>query len=215
MESILAATGYVQAVIAVAFALPCLLMAQRLWRVWRDPMSIEAGAWVRIGTGIFIMEFILLHAGVLLGSLAADAGSASGKWGSMLGMTFFYGLFAAAIAFGFKSRMLFYSFLWLIGGRFLALLLGISGSATRLLMAHSVVAIMIYMAVTFLSVMLPWPRLGITTEIAARTRVPDASGIWIEEPHRAIGAATVYFVLLAIAELTLLSWIDPRDLVGP
>jgi hypothetical protein len=122
---------------------------------------------------------------------------------------------AVAFAFGFKSPMLFHSFLWLIGGRFLALLLGISGSATRLLMAHSVVAMMIYIGMVVLSVFLPWPRLGISTEIAARTRVPNASGIWIEEPHRAIGAATVYFVLLAIAELALLSWIDPRDLVGP
>jgi hypothetical protein len=126
-----------------------------------------------------------------------------------------YGLFAGAIALAFQSRMLFHSFLWLIGGRYLALLLGVGAQATALLFAHSVVAFMIYFGMVVLSVLLPWPRFGISPEIAAATRVPDASGAWVDEPHRAIGAATVYFVLLAIAELALLSWMDPRDLFGP
>jgi hypothetical protein len=74
---------------------------------------------------------------------------------------------------------------------------------------------MIYFGMVVLSVLLPWPRFGITAEIAARTRQPGASGTWVDEPHRAIGAATAYFLLLAIAELTVLSWIDPARLPGP
>jgi hypothetical protein len=197
---------------AVAFAVPCLLMAQRLWRVWRDPMAIEEGAWVRIGVGVFVMEFILTHAGIFMAGIAADAESSGTRWASALGLTFFYGLFAIAISLGFQSRMLLHSFLWLIGGRFLALIIGISEHAAALLMAHAVVAAVIYFAMVILSVFLPWPRFGITPEVAAKTRVPNATGAWVDRPHRAIGAATVYFLLLGIAELALLSWIGPGRL---
>lgn len=71
-------------------------------------------------------------------------------------------------------------------------------------------AMAIYFAMVVLSVLLPWPRLGITAEIADATRRPGESGTWVDEPHRAIGAATVYFLLLGVAEIALLTWIDPR-----
>lgn len=32
-------------------------------------------------------------------------------------------------------------------------------------------------------------------------RKDGASGLWVEKPHRAIGAATIYFLLLGLAQL--------------
>lgn len=201
---------YIQPLMAISFALPCLLMSRRLWRVWRDPLSIDDGAWVRIGIGVFVMEFVLMHAGILLASLALEGGSWDSQLGSTLLLTFFYGIFAIAISAGFKSRMLLHSFLWMIAGRYLALVIGISSQAASLLMAHAIIAGIIYFGMVILSIFLPWPQFGISDEIATRTRMPNASGLWIDQPHRAIGAATVYFLLLAIAELAILSWIDPH-----
>jgi hypothetical protein len=202
--------GSAQALMAIAFALPCFLMAARLLRVWRDPMSIEAGGWVRLGVGVFVMEFILLQAGIFLAGLSVDARMRGAGWLQTLGLTAFLGLFAVAIALAFRSRMLFFSFLWMIGGRFLALAIGISAQTKALLQAHAMISMAIYFAMVVLSVMLPWPRLGITAAIANATRDPRASGTWVEEPHRAIGAAAVYFALLGVAEIALLTWVDPR-----
>lgn len=111
---------------AIIFALPCFMMAARLLQVWSDPMSVEAGGWVRLGVGLFVMEFVLLQAGIFLAGLSVDARVHGAGWLPMLGLTAFLGLFAAAVALAFRSRMLFFSFLWMVGWRFLALAIGIS-----------------------------------------------------------------------------------------
>lgn len=203
------ATEHAQVLMALTFALPCFLMSARLFAVWRDPMAVEGGRWVRLGIGVFVMEFILAHAGIMLASFGG-ADSPMGEWGGLIGLTLFYGLFALAISAAFQSRMLLHSFLWLIGLRYAAIVLGISAAESRLLLAHSLVAMFIYFPMVFLSVLLPWPRWGITETIAAEQRDPAASGSWVEEPHRAIGPAAVYFLLLGLTEVGLMTWIDPR-----
>ena len=203
-----------QLAMAVAFALPCFMMAWRLLRVWREPMAVEGGRWVGLGTGVFVLEFILLHAGVLLGGLAAQADGTWTRVGATAGLAAFYGLFAVVIAAAFRSRMLLGSFLWLIGGRFVALAIGVAELDTLLLVARSGIGMALYVLLAIASVIVPVPRFGITAEVAAATRIPNAGGAWVEEPHRAIGAATVYFLLLGVAELALLSWVDPRSVVA-
>lgn len=204
-----------QVVMALSFAAPCFAMSRRLLAVWRDPMSVEEGRWVRLGVGVFVLEFILLHAGIMLGAFAAGASSFPARIGGVLGLSAFYALFAAAIAAGFRSRMLFTTFLWVVGGRFVGMLVGISTEDQALLLAHSLLAMAIYFPLVFASVFLPWPRLGITDAVAAQARVPGSSGLWVDQPHRAIGPATVYFFLLALAEVLLMTWVDPAAFPVP
>jgi len=97
------AGGWLQALMAVSFAVPAFIMANRLWQVWREPMALEAGAWVNRGIGIFIMEFILTNAGLLLVQNSNALDSQSQPWGTLILLTLFYGLFALAIAAVFKS----------------------------------------------------------------------------------------------------------------
>lgn len=200
--------GQAQFLMAVSFAVPCFTMGLKLLDVWRDPMAVENGRWVRLGIGIFVLEFVLLHAGVAVGSVAVRADG--GGLGSALLMTGFYSLFGGGIALGFKSRMLFLSFLQVIVGRYIAMLIGVEADDPQLIQAHSVMSTLIYFPMVISSVFLPWPRRGITELIAAQTRVPNASGIWIDEPHRAIGPAAIYFLLLGVAELAVMTWVDPR-----
>jgi len=204
---------YSQALMGVVYSAPCFLMAARLLRVWRDPMAVEDGKWINLGVGVFVAEFIILQSGAYLGHEAAKASSGMDLWGPVGLLTFFYGLFAAAISLAFRSRMLFYSFVWVLAARYVALAIGISAQAKAMIVANSIIGGCLYFALVVLSVFLPWPRWGISEEIAARSRQPGASGLWVDQPHRAIGAATVYFALLGLAELLLLSWIDPRVLV--
>lgn len=198
-----------QPLMALSFAIPCFTMGFRMLSVWRDPMAIEQGRWVRLGVGVFVMEFILLHAGIMIGAQAMDMSSGALSIGGAGLLVGFYTLFAGAFAFAFKSRMLFMSFVWVIVGRFVAVLIGVSNQDKALFLAHSVIAMMIYFALVIASVFLPWPRLGITEAIATQTRDPKASGLWVEQPHRAIGPATVYFLVLGIVEIALMTWVDP------
>jgi len=197
-----------QVLVALGYAIPSFLMAARLWHVWRRPLEVEGGRWVSLGVGIFVLEFILLHAGTFLGGVMVASDSAAGRVGSILLLLLFYGLFVGALTIAFKSREFLTSFLALIGGRLLAILLGASQQDAELLMAHSIIGILIYMAMVVVS-LLPLPRFGITEQIADRFRMPGASGAWVDNPHRAIGAATLYFLLLGIAEIGLMTWIDP------
>jgi len=194
---------------ALSFAIPSFAMGFKLLRVWRDPVSLDEGRWVRYGVGLFVMEFIVLHAGIMIGGAAA----ADGSIGLTLLLLGFYGLFAALIALGFRNTSLFSSFLFVIGGRALGSLLGISTDSQALFLAHSLIGMVLYFVLVFSSVLLPWPRLGITEAIAAEQRVPGSSGLWVDKPHRAIGPAAAYFLLLGIAEVALLTWVDAATLV--
>lgn len=200
-------------VMVTGFAVPSFAMAARLNHVWRAPQEVDNGQWVRRGVGIFAMEFILLHAGTLIGTtLLAGADGAPGRM-SFAGLVGLYGLFAVAVSQAFSSAALLSSFLWLVAGRFIAVALGTARQDAEFLVAHSVVAMAIYFALVVVSVFAPVPRRGITESIAAQQRVADASGIWVEQPHRAIGAATIYFFLLGLAEVGLLSWVDPSRFI--
>ncbi|HRQ63730.1 MAG TPA: hypothetical protein PKZ76_02500 [Xanthomonadaceae bacterium] len=189
---------------ALAFALPCFGMGARMLHVWRQPLDIENGRWVQLGVGVMVMEFILLHAGVFLAGLAVGVEGLGLTLLAAFGLAAFYALFALAISHAFKSRMLLESFLWMIGGRLLALLIGISTREANLILAYSVLSAVLYLPLVFASVFLPVPRLGITAEIAASMRLPDAGGLWVEQPHRAIGVGTVYFFSLGVLSLLVL-----------
>jgi hypothetical protein len=200
-----------QLAMALSFAVPSFAMGFRLLAVWRDPLSIDGGRWVRYGVGLFVLEFILLHAGVMLGGAAAASGG--GFAGLTLLLLGFYALFAGAIALGFRDSSLFQSFLLVIGGRALGSLLGISTESQALFLAHSLIGMVLYFAMVMASVVIPWPRRGITEAIAAEQRVPGSSGLWVEKPHRAIGPAAIYYLLLGLAEVALLTWIDAGNVV--
>lgn len=196
---------------AVSFAAPCFSMGMRMLQVWRDPMAVDEGRWVRYGVGVFVLEFILLHASILLGAAATGHdGLSLARTALLVG---FYALFAGAIALGFKSRALFNAFLVVVVGRFVAVMVGVSADDQRLFMAHSLVAMVLYFGLVISSVVLPWPKLGITEAVASRARPDNASGLWVEQPHRAIGPAAVYFLLLGVVELALMTWVDPRAIV--
>ncbi|MDX1680419.1 MAG: hypothetical protein R3242_06795 [Akkermansiaceae bacterium] len=198
-----------QVVMAICFAIPCFVMSVHLAKVWRDPMAMEEGAWVNRGMGIFIMEFILLHAGVFIGSAMAETSHMGVRLLVLLGLILFYGIFAAAISWAFKSRQILNSFLWLIGGRFVAIVIGVSEEKAELITMHSLYASMVYLAVVFATVFVPFPEFGITDSIARRFRLEGASGLWVDKPHRAIGGATIYYFLVGVMEIGLLSWIEP------
>ena len=205
--------GFYRLMMVASLAIPSFAMAARLEHVWRAPGEVDEGRWVSRGVGVFVMEFILLHSGTFMGTRILAGGDGAPGSIAFAGLVGLYALFAAAISMAFSSPTLLFSFMGLVAGRFVAVIVGTARQDAEFLLAHSVVAMVIYFAMVLASVFVPIPRRGITESVAARHRVPNSSGLWVEEPHRAIGAAAIYFLLLGLAEVGLLSWMDPASFI--
>jgi hypothetical protein len=182
-------------------AAPLLWMAWTLAALWVRPASNpDAVSWVRFGLGLMLLEFVLLHSGVFVGALC---GAARQWWKRALvfaGLVVFYGIFAAAFALGTASRAVLEIYGFVMLGRFVSVVAD-AGRGTEMFILRSVGGIAIYIPLVIASGVLPWPRLGITDELAAAARTPNSSGVWVDEPHRAIAAGAIYFLLMGLIEL--------------
>ena len=178
----------------------CIMMAARMFRTWRDPLSVDNGNWVRHGVGIMLMEFMVVHSGGFIGAYAA--GHVDSSPVALLLLSLFYAGFAALMAWVFKSRDLFKYFISLMGGRLLTVCLPVFRDDAAYLGSRAGVAVLLYICMAFLTVF-PLPRGGITTDVADRCMKGAGGGIWVSFPHRPILAGAIYFFLMGCAELAL------------
>lgn len=201
-----------QALSALVSAIPCFFMAARLARVWKDPASVEGGRWVSMGVGIMILEFVLVHSGTAVGHLGISEGTVARKMAGFAGLGALYLAFAAVISLAFKSRSLLTTFLVVMAGRFVTVVVGISQNDARFLYVQSGAAAILYFFVVFGTLFGPLPRLGLTAEAAEKYR-PPGEGTWVDQPHLPIGGGVIYFTLLGLLDLFVFSWIDPQVLL--
>lgn len=189
---------------ALAAAVPALLMAHKLWRVWGDPRAGDHPDWVRSGIAIFIMEFIVLHSGVFFATTFGPR--AETPVHVMLGLSAFYLFFAAVIGMAFRIPGLTGSFVMLMIGRAVFASYFMTAHDFKLLKAHSIAGFVLYMFCIFIGFGLP--ERGMKADIVRPMVSGCGSGSWIEQPHTAIGGAAVYFLLLGLAELLVFTWIE-------
>ncbi|MBT5218942.1 MAG: hypothetical protein HOI35_11960 [Woeseia sp.] len=192
---------------ALAGSLPCFSLAFTLSKVWCDPNSAEEGRWVKFGVGILLMEFLIIHSGGALAGIGQSRG-----WKDGLALVFYIPiaiLMAWMIAYSMKSKSLFWSFMFIFAGRVSVLFLDQSGEALAFIIERTRVSALIYMPLVFLTITTLIPKWGMTDpKYAEMMQSNGSSGVWVEYPHRAIGAATIYFFLLGIAEIGYLSWVS-------
>jgi hypothetical protein len=200
----------VQITVAVIMAVPTLALSGQLFQVWRDPLRHDRGAWVRHGLGLFVSEFIVLNSAVAIAVYFEGRGARGSELMPMLVVLGCYLLFAGAIAMAFRSPMLLASFLTLTAVRGFSAIFLMSQEDIKWMLAHSVSASILYFGAVILS-LFPLPERGIGEEMRQRVRreMPNSSGHWVEKPHCAIAAAAIYYLLLGLAEIFLLSWMDP------
>src|ERR1700710_140155 len=80
----------------------CWFMAGMFITAWWWPRRLDDGRWVRLGVGVMVLEFILIHSGAFLSSyLTQKAGWARTE--KLIGLTALYTLFGVAIALSFRS----------------------------------------------------------------------------------------------------------------
>jgi hypothetical protein len=189
---------YFRVIPGVLGALSCWWLAITLARVWWTPMAVDHGRWVKLGVGIMVLEFILVHSGAMLPAMAASSKTLGRK--PVLLVSALYVLFGAAIALAFKSIMLICTFSGIMIPRWLGILFD-SDQARAQQIKRSGMSVMLYLGVAFLSVFVPFPAGGLTPEILNQVYPNRGRGIWEQSPQQALAAGIIYFGVLGLMEL--------------
>lgn len=194
------ATPWIAAVVAAA---PCFYLSWVLVNVWREPMAWDDGNWVRLGVGLLLLEFILLHSGAFMVGVLGQQQDMKKQLKLALALLAFYSLMVWAFAVSLNTPALMWIFGGIVLGRSLNLLLNPADNKKEI-MARSGIGVILYLLVVFGTVFLPIPELGITGSVLTEVYPDRGGGLWEREPERAIAGAALYFFLIGLAEITVL-----------
>lgn len=191
-------------------ALPDAVSAGFFLSLWITPLYFDQRA-VASGMLIMLVEFILLHASVFLGTTAFAPGkSRSEKLKGILGFGAFYLVFIAGWSLAFQAWWPFLAFGWLLLAKLSAAMQPGQAPFERLHRMQSGWALgaMAYLAGVFLTVFIPVPRFGITGSVVSQLDLPG-SGLWVSKPQTVIAFGVFYFGFLALAKWR--DWLMPAS----
>ena len=138
----------------------CCFMSGLFVTAWWWPRRLEDGAWVKLGVGILVLEFILIHSGAFLNQVMTQkAGWDRTK--SLLWMLALYALFGLAIAAAFRSWWLLGSFALITAGRVWSLHAGEDAMGRAIAQRRVVASALLFLLLTFATILLPIPAGGI------------------------------------------------------
>jgi len=182
-------------------ALPDFAIAAVALLTWIDP-SILGEHWAGYFLTLMLLEFIVVHSAAFLGSVAFSDAPRHKRAVLTLGLAGFYTLFGAAIAFGAKAWWPLLAFWGLILNRLLGILFGTvpSGHEREAMQASWVVGGVSYLGGAFATVLLPLPALGVRPEMLGPIG-EDSGGLWVDEPHRVLAFAFLYFAVAGLFAL--------------
>lgn len=187
---------------ATVAVVPLWMLVYLLYRTWQAPMAVDGGKWVKLGVGIMVLEFILVHSGAFFSAFSQKNQQPNAEQFTvklLFGLLAFYLLFAVTFSVAFSSWMLFWTFCAVTVSRVLSLFS--TPAAARQMIARSVVSAVLYLMCVFLSVFVMFPRAGLTREVLDRVYPDRGSGVWERDPQQALVAGMIYFGLLGLWEL--------------
>mgnify|MGYP007059392574 FL=1 len=179
-------------------SLPLFWISWRLFELWIRPEAVpDAESWIRFGVALLLLEFVLLHSGVFVVFGFAAASTLLQKIGVGVGLTLFYGLFVIGFALGTESRAVLEIYGLVMVGRFATLVVD-REKGTAAILGRSVLGVLFYIPLMFLTVLFPIPRLGIVGDFANAARTSGASGVWVDDPQRPVAARPLFFLAIAL-----------------
>jgi hypothetical protein len=187
----------------LAAAAPDVALAGAYLWCWIDPL-----AWRKTLVAdlmlVMLVEFLVVHSGPFLGVLVmGDDSSVSRatRLKMLLGLGAVYLLFAGGMSAAFETWGPVLVFVWLIGAKLFAILLGRAqdGAEQKRQMALWALSVLFYLGAVFATVLLPVPELGITHH-GHHYGVPG-EGEWVSHPNTVIAAGLLYFGALALVKL--------------
>ena len=188
-------------------AAPCWALVVLFVLTWQTPMAIDKGRWVKLGVGIMVLEFILVHSGGFFAAFSQRKYQKADipvrlihRIGLMFGLGCFYTIFAVCFSLVFDNWTLFWIFCWVTASRFLTIFF-YPEDGPRMMLYRSGVSAMLYISSAFLSIFIRLPRAGLTEEILNNVYPGRGSGEWESEPQQALLAGMLYFGFLGLWEL--------------
>lgn len=185
-------------------ALPDAATAVFFLLLWCAPHWLPAYA-LETALALMAVEFILLHATVMLGSsvMSVEAG-ARRPWGRLIGLSLAYLLFVVVWSWLFQALWPLVAFAWLLLSK-LRLLFQPGPSQTQRQRMYSDwgIASMAYFGACIATAFLPVPGLGLTPDVVAAARLAGG-GLWVEQPQTVVAAGALYFSLVSLSRL--LAW---------
>ena len=153
---------------------------------------------------VMLVEFLVVHSGPFLGVLVmGDDSSVSRatRLKMLLGLGAVYLLFAGGMSAAFETWGPVLVFVWLIGAKLFAILLGRrqDGAEQTRQMALWGLSVLFYLGAVFATLLLPVPEFGLTRHGHAYG-VPG-EGEWVSHPQTVIAAGLLYFGALALVKL--------------
>ena len=187
----------------------CWFMAGMFVTAWWWPRALDNGRWVKLGVGVMVLEFILIHSGAFLNFfMTQKAGWERDK--KLIGLTAYYALFGGAIALAFQSWWILGSFVLVMSGRLWSVFAGQNDMDRAVSQRRVAASAMLFLGLTFATLFIPLPRGGINEPLLNEVWPTRKSGAWERQPERALAMGAAYFLCLGLVELR-----PPRKLPPP
>ncbi|HVF33954.1 MAG TPA: hypothetical protein VND91_01370 [Candidatus Saccharimonadia bacterium] len=194
-------------------ALPDAATAVGFGFAWVVPHTVGI-PFVRAMFVTFLLEFLAVHAGGMLAgdgapknpsknaktahqaAAAATEPPARSLAVPLAGFALFYLVFAATFCLVFGMWWALVSFAFLLLAKMMPLLTRAPGESDMHGGAIWATSVFLYLTTVFATLFLPIPELGLDEATRASLDLPG-TGIWIDDPERALSAGFIYFVLMA------------------
>ncbi|MES9991914.1 MAG: hypothetical protein ABW098_08170 [Candidatus Thiodiazotropha sp.] len=178
---------------------PDLVTAGLCLAVWIVPERFDTG-FITTMMLVMVIEFLVIHATIIVPILALFMPERlGGIYTGLIAGSLFYLAFAAGGSLAIDSWWPTVAFGWLLASRYLLPLLGIGGDEDENIRLW-IFSTFMWLLLLFATLLLPIPDLEFHTSIAAGLG-GSASGIWVDEPHRMLAFALLYFTSLALFKI--------------
>lgn len=188
---------------AVASALPDFLAAATFLVTWFAPTTF-GDRMVSHLVLVMLLEFLVVHSAGFMGIIVYGEGARTTKLAMLGGLTFVYLLFAAAFGISFGTWWPVQALVVLTLNRCTPLFLGPLPADTHAqndrVAVGWAVGVVCYLFGCFATVIPPVPAFGITPDVIAAQGF-TSTGLWPEEPYRAVAFGVIYFALQGLWEL--------------
>ncbi|MBS0577017.1 MAG: hypothetical protein JSS45_11460 [Proteobacteria bacterium] len=168
-----------------------------LW-VWLHPLAFGPDA-VRCVVLMLVMEFFLIHAtGFYMCIPFLIHFRRRVRIAMLVALCALYFLLIASFASTFHVVWPYFAFAWMTVAKIAWIVRNrrITADEQIWIVGNWAVSVVAYLGAVGIGAILAMPHLGITTELAASLHLPG-HGEWIDEPHRAVASAVMYFAALA------------------
>lgn len=148
---------------------------------------------------VMIVEFLLIHGTVFLETTWLSDETVERRLRTMGFIAIFYLAMATGFAAGFSSWFPIIAVAVLVANRVLGVVFEPhpGPTARRASERRWVRDVVLYLTAAFMTVFLPFPRLGLTEDVVASLDLPG-SGLWISKPHRVMAVGAFYFGMRAV-----------------